>query len=96
MEVFVEQTPVCQTDMTDRARGQGWLKSHKQETPTLLTDADKSTNIKRRKNIFLGGPKIILKGENFWVVGNGLEQQVIWRGGDKALKKSGNAVLLQN
>ena len=39
---------------TDRDWGQSWWKSHKQETPTLLTDADKSTDIKKNKTIFVG------------------------------------------
>ena len=32
---------------TDWAWGQNWWKSHKQETPNLLTDADKSTDTKK-------------------------------------------------
>ena len=62
--VFVKQTLVradpgllnrYDNFKTDQAWGQSWWKSHKQETPTLLTDADKSTDKKRKEKHFFGG-----------------------------------------
>ena len=49
MEVFVEQTPGLLNRHDWPGLSAGVVKIHKQQTPTLITDEDKITNIKKKK-----------------------------------------------